>query len=58
MRSSLLLIAFLSSLALFSQQADIWKSGSTDPADQPKTVTPSPQPHTIDRTNVSLFPTL
>ena len=43
MRLSLLLIAFLSSLALFSQQADIWKNVSTDPADQPKTVTPSPQ---------------
>jgi hypothetical protein len=43
MRSSLRLIAFLSSLALFSQQADIWKNVRTDPADQPKTVTPSPQ---------------
>ena len=42
MRSSLLLIAFLSSLALFSQQADIWKNVSTEPAGQPKTVTPSP----------------
>jgi hypothetical protein len=43
MRSSLLLIAFLSSVALFSQQADIWKNVSTHRADQPKTVTPSPQ---------------
>jgi hypothetical protein len=43
MRSSLLLIAFLSSLALSSQQAYIWNNVSTDPADQPTTVTPSPQ---------------
>ena len=43
MRSSLLLIAFLSSLGLFPQQADIWKNVSTEPAGQPKTVTPSPQ---------------
>ena len=43
MRSSLLLIAFLSSLALLPQQADIWKNVSTEPAAQPKTVAPSPQ---------------
>jgi hypothetical protein len=42
MRSSLLLIAFLSSLTLFSQKDDIWKNVSTEPADHPKTVTPSP----------------
>jgi hypothetical protein len=42
MRSSLLLIAFLSSLVLFSQQADIWKNVSTEPAGQLETVTPSP----------------
>src|SRR5260370_6474789 len=43
MRSSVLLIAFLSSLGLFPQQADIWKNVSTEPAGRPKTVTPNPQ---------------
>src|SRR5260370_21885854 len=43
MRSSLLVIAFLSSLGLFPQQADIWKNVSTEPAGRPKTVTPNPQ---------------
>ena len=43
MGSPLLLIAFLSSLGLFSQQADIWKNVGTERAAQPKTVTPSPQ---------------
>jgi hypothetical protein len=42
MRSWLLLIAFLSSLTLFAQNADIWKNVSTEPADQSKIVTPSP----------------
>jgi hypothetical protein len=42
MRSSLPIV-FLSTLALFAQQADIWKNVSTHRADQPKTVTPSPQ---------------
>jgi hypothetical protein len=41
MRSSLL-IALLSFLTLFPQKADVWKNVSTEPADQSKTVTPSP----------------
>lgn len=43
MRSSLLVIAFLSSLALFSQKDDIWKNVSTESNVHLKTVTPSPQ---------------
>ena len=43
MRSSLLLVAFLSSLALFPQKDDIWKNVSTESDLHLKTVTPGPQ---------------
>jgi hypothetical protein len=43
MRPSLLLIVFLSSQTLLSQQGDIWEHVNTEPSARPRTVTPSPQ---------------